>query len=675
MMSKNYQYSLRFALDPINWDALKEEKLLKFCEDAHIDNVVFFINSEEINQGHQTIPQIHEWLSVIKSVSEHLKERSICTSLNPWTTLMHSDRGHKVNPVLGFGTMVDYQGIKADSIACPADPRWKKYIVDAYREFAELKPKELWLEDDFRHYKHTPLKLGCFCERHMKIYQEQLGKKETRTEFVEAMLQTGEPTVERKVYLKVARQEMKEVAKEIEKAVQFVSPETRLGLMSSFPRWHSVEGRDWQGLFDNLSGPHKRVSRPHLPAYNEVSPLKYARDFEAITRVTAQFVGPKADVFPELENYMYSPFVKSKRFTQFQLESTALVGANGILLNLFDMMGNGIDETYDYQKILSESKQFMDFSAKNRLVIDDLQGIKVLIDQDSSNTIHTSDGSDPSELLPKEDSWLSLLGSLGIACYPEIHVKGSRYIDQVIAISGQFLRNLDNDSIKQLLIKNTVLMDGESADILFERGLQELISAKTGKWMKARTDYQSYEQIDGKTIDGIENPRMTMLQHMGDYYQIEYNSREVKEVSSARNEYGKKLGSMLTEVKNHILVLPISSDSKYGWESQYYSIREKILKDELRRVADPLYIVGMPGTKIVSDSKKMVISNFTIDDYEAIQIRMPKDMLKKNWTAYYREGSSVLKYQITKNDILGERILRIPIKLAGLETLIINSEE
>ncbi len=54
-MAKTYQYSLRFAIDPYNWDTVKEAKLIDFCKQGQIDNVVFFINPEELNQGHPTL--------------------------------------------------------------------------------------------------------------------------------------------------------------------------------------------------------------------------------------------------------------------------------------------------------------------------------------------------------------------------------------------------------------------------------------------------------------------------------------------------------------------------------------------------------------------------------------------------------------------------------------------
>lgn len=672
-MAETYQYSLRFAIDPFNWNEERAKKLIKFCQEARIDNVVFFINPEELNQGHLTIDQVRtHWLPTVAKVSKRLAEMGITTSLNPWTTLMHSDRGQKVSPELGFGTMVDYRGQHAESIACPADPRWVEYIADIYGEYAKLQPKELWLEDDFRHYNHTPIKLACFCERHMKIYSEKLGRKVTRTEFVKKLLQPGKPTLERKIYLSVARVEMKKVARLIQKTVARISPTTRLGLMSSFPEWHAVEGRDWDGLFDSLSGTHLRVSRPHLPAYNEVSPLQYSRDFERYSRVTTELVGKNSDVYPELESYMYSPFVKSRMFTKLQLESTQMLGATGILLNLFDMMGNGIDETYDYAELLAESKDLMNLGTQHRLNVEQLDGVKVLVSQDASFNLQTTRGENPEELLPKEYSWLSLLGSLGVACKPEKWTNTSNFENEVLAVSGQFFNNLNDEQITALLKKNVMFLDGESVQILFERPtLRTLIDAEKLEIKRARTNYQSYEQIDGMVIDQIENPRVTMLQHTGDYYKIAYeNANKVEIFSSAYSAKAEKLGPVMTIINGRTVILPMNTDPKYGWESQYYSIKAKLLKLILNKTTDIDYVVDMAGTKITASSNQIVLSNFTIDDQKQIQIHLSKTKQQQDWKLYFHEGAKFQELAV-KPEWIEHDVLTIPYQLKGLETVIL----
>ena len=641
----SFIYSLRYTLDPRTNTPEKDAVLMRFVQDARIDNVAFFINPEELNNSHLTAPQTQVWLDAIRPVQAQLAKIGVTTSLNPWTTMMHSDRGQKVNPAIGFDTLVDINGKQAESIACPGDPKWRSYLAARYAQYATIHPQELWLEDDFRHYNHTPLKLGCFCARHMARYAAELGRDITREAFVQEMLQPGEPTPARLAYLRVARQEMIETAHQIEQAVHAVSPETNLAQMTSFPDWHAIEGRDWAGLFDAERGSgHPRVARPHLPAYNEIAPLKYGRVFEAYTRTTAAYLGDQAELYPELENYMYSPFVKSRRFTQFQIETAALVGAKGILLNMFDMIGNGIDESYGYAQMLADSRDFLDKVSERRLRLTHTRGIQILVNQDSAATVHTKRGVDPIELLPKETSWAALLSMFGFSTTVTPWQPGLKLENQIIAISGQFLRNLSDASIRSLLQDNQVLLDGDSVAVLVERQLGDLLHIKSAQWHPVRTGYQSYEEATNRTADGVVNPRITMLQHTGDYLQIAYDpSADVAVWSGAYNQNHERLGDVLAVIDQHIVVMPMNDDPKYGWESQYVSVRQTLYQQLLSALAPLDYLLEMPNVKLnvitAETGVTLWLANFTLDDYHEIVWHPAQPVSADTGTLITRDGT------------------------------------
>ena len=159
----SYIYTLRYVFDPRTNTPEKDEKLLNFVQKAKIDDVAFIINGEELNHSHLTKEETQVWLDAIIPLQKQLAKLGVTTSLNPWTTIMHSDRGFSVNPKIGFNTFVDINGNKAKDMACPADPTWRKYLAQRYAQYASIHPRRLWMEDDFRHYNHTPLKLMCFC--------------------------------------------------------------------------------------------------------------------------------------------------------------------------------------------------------------------------------------------------------------------------------------------------------------------------------------------------------------------------------------------------------------------------------------------------------------------------------------------------------------------------------
>ena len=664
-------YTLRYMLDPRANTPAKNEKLIEFVKKGKIDDVAFFINGEELNHSHLTKDETQVWLDAIKPLQKELSKIGVTTSLNPWTTIMHSDRGYQVNPEIGFNTFVDINGNKAKDMACPADPTWRKYLANTYAQYASIHPRRLWLEDDFRHYNHSPLKLMCFCDYHMQLYNEKLGKKETRGEFVKKMLQPGEPTKERQVYLDQARQEMIETEHIIEQAVHKVSPETDLAQMTSYPDWHALEGRDWDNLFKAQAGEgHPKVARPHLPAYNEVAPLQYGRYFEEYTRITAAFLGEDAELYPELESYMYSPLVKSTAFTAFQIITSALIGSQGILLNLFDMMGNGINDSWHYAEMLAQIKPFVNQLLENRLPIDDLRGIKVLVDQDSSYYLQTKTGKNVEELLPHEKNWASLLGAFGFATTILPISKKTSLKNEVVAISGQLLRNLSNSQVTELVKNNFVLLDGECVQVLLDRNLGNLLHIEKAEWHPVRSNYQVFEQADGQIVEGVKSPRITMLQQTGNYLKIVYQPQNsVKVWSFAYNAIDEKLGNVMAVIDQHIVVLPIDQDSRYGWESQFTTYKQGLLQQILDSVKPVDYLVGMPNVKLLveNDGQKAWLANFTLDSYQQIKWHLAAPLTSNEATIIRKDNNSVRK---SKAQISVENgIAIINEALAPLETI------
>ena len=664
-------YTLRYMLDPRANTPTKDEKLIEFVKKGKIDDVAFFINGEELNHSHLTKAETQLWLDAIKPLQKKLSEIGVTTSLNPWTTIMHSDRGYQVNPEIGFNTFVDLDGNKAQDMACPANPTWRKYLANTYAQYASIHPRRLWLEDDFRHYNHSPLKLMCFCDYHMQLYNKKLGKKETRAEFVKKMLQPGKPTKERQVYLDQARQEMIETEHIIEQAVHKVSPETDLAQMTSYPDWHALEGRDWDNLFKAQAGKgHPKVARPHLPAYNEVAALQYGRYFEEYTRITAAFLGEDAELYPELESYMYSPLVKSTAFTAFQIITSALIGSQGILLNLFDMMGNGINDSWHYAEMLAQIKPFVNQLLENRLPIDHLRGIKVLVDQDSSYYLQTKTGKNVEELLPHEKNWVSLLGAFGFATTILPNSKKTSLKNEVVAISGQLLRNLTNAQVTELVKNNFVLLDGESVQVLLDRKLGNLLHIEKAEWHPVRSNYQVFEQADGQTVDGVKSPRITMLQQTGNYLKIDYQPQSsVKVWSFAYNAVDEKLGNVMAVIDQHIVVLPMDQDLRYGWESQFTTYKQGLLQQMLDSIKPVDYLVDMPNVKLLveKNGQKVWLANFTLDGYQQLKWHLGEPLKSNEATIIRKVNNTVRKTQVqirVENDIAF-----IDEALAPLETI------
>lgn len=621
MSEATYFYSLRMGIDPKTWDQRKTDELIKVVQAGEVDDVNLMLNCEELNVGHISVADLQPWLIKADEIKAALAPYGVSVSMNPWTTLLHSDRGRKLAKDQHFHTMVDYQGVKAAAVCCPADPSFVEYMAEIHAEYAKHDPKYLWMEDDFRHFNHKPLMFGCFCDYHMDLYNRELGTNYTQEELCAKIFQPGEPTQERLVYLKQARQEMITMGAAIAKAVRGESKDTQLALMTSPPEWHALEARDWDGLFDSLSIDQPHVSRPHLPCYNEISGLKYIREFNRNTRTVGHLMGEDAVMLPELENYMYSMYVKSKKFTQMQLETTALIGAKGILFNIYDMMGNGVVASYGLQDVMKESKPFLNYTVQNPLRIRHESGVKVLYSQDSVFT-RVAKGSQLEDMLPREFEWLSLLATFGITTSLQQTKDVAELKDEIVAVSDQVLRNLTDGEITDLFTDNQVMLDGDSAAIMIERGLGDLIAAKDFTWQEPHTGLQTYEEWNGpELIEGVAHARMTVMQQTGAIANIDYHQEQVKRLTTLYNEYGENVGNGMAVVNDRHFVMPITFHPRNAWDAQYVNYKEKIIKGYLAgRQVD--YLVDMPVVQMIREGNRLFITNFSLDPFETIKISL-----------------------------------------------------
>ena len=126
-----------------------------------------------------------------------------------------------------------------------------------------------------------------------------------------------------------------------------ISPFTRIAQMTSVPDVHAVEGRNWRGFLECLSGEgYKPIIRPHFGPYTEVSPASFVNSYTMLDQTMANIgiqVKDNVDYCPELENTRFTRWAKS-RVPGFQLILGQLIGCRGITLSLFDLEGTPLSE-------------------------------------------------------------------------------------------------------------------------------------------------------------------------------------------------------------------------------------------------------------------------------------------------------------------------------------------
>ena len=304
MAKDPFQYIFRFCCDPGFNDKEEIDALMRYVDEADVDDVAVFCNVEEINTGHMSFSEQDVFLNMMKSIQPLLAQKGITMSVNHWHSVMHADLGKHFAENQHFRPMVDIKGNTAELCVCPLCTEWQDYIGKIYARYAELDPSILWVEDDFRLHNHDPLVWGgCFCDEHMKLYSQLAGKELTREEFLAGVLQPGEVHPYRKIWLDVAKETMLSAARAISKAVREVSKQSKVGLMSSVPYVHAAEGRDWHAILNTLAGGAAPVNRIHLPGYQESVPSTYLRNFNMVSMMNRAMIPAETEVYPELENF------------------------------------------------------------------------------------------------------------------------------------------------------------------------------------------------------------------------------------------------------------------------------------------------------------------------------------------------------------------------------------
>jgi len=267
-MPSRFALRIQFRLnqDP-DWIA---RRLLDLARRASADEVVLFFFGEELNDGHEPLERVREWIERTRPWRRALTEAGIAVSLNPWHTLLHTDRGRRLKPGQDWQTMVDPAGKTCRAQVCPLDPGWREYYAETLRLYAREGFRVIWIDDDIRLHNHAPLDWGgCFCPLHVAEFNRRAGVQATRQEIVEACTAPGEPHPWRGLWMDMWEETFLELIAHWRRIVE--AEGCRLGLMSSRPEFHAAEGRRWEDWWRALAGETAPVHRPNFWDYRDTT--------------------------------------------------------------------------------------------------------------------------------------------------------------------------------------------------------------------------------------------------------------------------------------------------------------------------------------------------------------------------------------------------------------------
>lgn len=488
--SKPLRYHLRFQIIPGKNVEKDAHLLADFCKTYGVEEVVLFFAAEEWNNGLLSAKEEDIWFDTVKRTKSILEKAGTIVSLNPWMTVLPCDRGRIFPSGRKFKPMVSPTGEVSKACASFVDPNWRRYIYKLYARFSKLGFRVIWVEDDFRYHNHAPLTWGGGFEPEvLKRFAKKIGSEVSRKEVIKNILKPGEPHPWRAKWMETWQEIQLEVANGIAKAVAENTPiETKIGLMSSLPSTHSIEGRDWQKLFEAFSINGKVAHRPNYAGYGETHGKN--KDYSIMMLdIQRNFRPVSCEVAPEVENFPFTNWNKSDSMTWAEMALCMFYGSEALLLDLFPFSGNPSNEEPKIGELLDKSRPALEWiSAKFSKNLQTC-GLGLPWRQNAQAHVNINEGQSMDELNASPFEPGHFLLPYGVP------VSASR--QNVNAILGSLAWAFSSKEILKIL-SGGLLLDGVSAEILCQRGFGEYIGVKFKGWKKREESKYSLEMVISK---------------------------------------------------------------------------------------------------------------------------------------------------------------------------------
>jgi len=491
-------YMLRRTL-PIWKPGETIEEAVEYCREYGIGEVIWKIDAEDFSRGHPAHAWIADHLPWLEKARDVLGEHDILSSINPWVTLNHCDRGRNQRGARpDWRWMTDADGTEANSCPCPLSEAFLAWIGEAYRLYASTRPHVLWLEDDLRTHGHQPVRWGCYCDLHMKALGERLGEAIAREELVARLLAPGAPDPARAVWFDVLGESMVGVARAVGQAVAKEHPETQLGLMCSLAQ----DGSWWADAMAELGACAEPVARPGLGGYAEgrVTTLLLGNWLNLPEQVCCLPEGTR--LAPELEDFPYTPYAKSARTTRVLMGIGQLLGACDVTMNLYDHVGTPMRKSDRYGAMLKETRPLLDALAERCGPGGRGRGVGIPCRPNFREYAQLEEGQTFEHLASNGKGWTEALQGAG---FPVVWRDDAR----VTAMTGQTIRGYGDEEVRAILSRGA-LVDASALATLDEMGFGELLGMRPGEWISKIDRPLSAEELHDADFGGAAERYLTL---------------------------------------------------------------------------------------------------------------------------------------------------------------------
>jgi len=266
-----------------------------------------------------------------------------------------------------------------------------------------------------------------------------------------------------------------------------------------------VEGRDWKGLLNSLSGKYRPMTRPMCGVYTGTTvPVKHnACTYKYMSQsmdTLEQLYGIDGIEFgPELENTRFTTWCKSVSNSRYVMILSQLLGAPQITLSLNDLDGSPIDQEPTTVPLLYDTKPVLQALASLNLRQWRKRGAVFINDPQSARKFQLGANAKMQDLgLFRE--WEDVLLQCGIPAYHASCAEAAAGRD-VVVLEGYTAWSPSDDELQKIL-SGAVLLDADAAFVLQQRGLGKYLGANVGERQTFAVMAEKYKDNVFKDITG-----------------------------------------------------------------------------------------------------------------------------------------------------------------------------
>lgn len=448
-----YQLSVPLVISTIT-----EESLPVYLEEfrkAKVDRIFLCCNSPFYVKNN-TLDTNPAWLAKLISV---LQEEGY--EVGVWNgSFGHGDVLAHCEPPeyqMEFTKIKDVDGSADGEAFCPLDENYQKIYYKYTKQLASMHPDIIMFDDDYRlNWKrhHMP----CCCDKHLKLFYEEIGE-EIPIDKLEETIFTGGENKYRSAWMKVMGNSLLDFAKMLRRAVDEVDETIRLGACSSYSSW-DFEGVDAITLAKTFAGKTKPFTRTIGAPYRSIRPHHKVEQ----TRMQAAWAKEAGiEIFTEGDVYPRPRYAHPAKFLElFDLGLLATGETDGILKYMFDYCFDvNYEMGYNARHIRNESVRnaFADFFGDKEMV-----GVRVFEAMKKTEQYHLPEEFSPNNIDKARKAFFSnaqvLLSNLAI---PTCYTQNTGY---PVIVFGESARH-----IPEAYLKDGAILDVVAAKLLQERGI------------------------------------------------------------------------------------------------------------------------------------------------------------------------------------------------------------